>query len=121
MENYRRGELPDSEDAVLGYARNMAYKGKHPRAHRVTRQYAKGGESNEAERKILEGSLERESGLEEWATEIPAPAPAIPWRCLSLYSLRSVVFSVPLWLVLLRASGSSTSLGPTIWGRPRSG
>jgi len=80
LENYWRGELLDSEDAVLGYARNMTYKGKHPKVHRVTKQYAKGVKLNKPERKILEGSLERESGLEKWAIEIlpPTPASAIP-------------------------------------------
>jgi hypothetical protein len=76
LENYWRGELLDSEDAVLGYARNMTYKGKHPKVHRMTKQYTKGVKLNKAERKILEGSLEREPGLEKWAIEIPPPAPA---------------------------------------------
>ena len=35
LEGYWRGEILDSEEAVLGYARSMTYNGNHPRVHRV--------------------------------------------------------------------------------------
>jgi hypothetical protein len=73
LENYWRGELLDSEAAVLGYAANMTYKGRHPQVHRCTEQYAKGVKLTKTERKQLEKRLQREPGLEKWAIEIAPP------------------------------------------------
>src|SRR5207302_8994107 len=70
LENYWRGELLDSEQAVLGYARNMTYAQKHPEVHRVTRSYAKGARRTRAEKKRLEQWIERTSGLEKWGVLI---------------------------------------------------
>jgi Rhodopirellula transposase DDE domain len=75
LENYWRGELLDSEAAVLGYAANMTYRGVHPRVHRVRDKYTKGVKLTKAERKRLEPRLRRKTGLEKWAIEIPPPAP----------------------------------------------
>lgn len=76
LENYWRGELLDSEAAVLGYAANMTYNGVHPRVHRVTKQYAKGVKRSKAEKKRLEQWLTRKEGLEKWAIEIAPPPQA---------------------------------------------
>jgi len=75
LENYWRGELLDSEAAVLGYAAHMTYNGVHPRVQRVGQQYPKGVKLTKAERKRLERRLERKPGLEKWAIEIPPPPP----------------------------------------------
>ncbi len=75
LENYWRGELLDSADAVLGFATNMTYKGIHPNVHRLTRQYAKGVKLNKADKKRLEQWLKRTPGLEKWAIEIAPPSP----------------------------------------------
>jgi hypothetical protein len=75
LENYWRGELLDSEAAVLGYAAKMTYNGVHPRVQRCTGKYAKGVKLTKAERKRLEQHLRRKPGLEKWAIEIPPPTP----------------------------------------------
>jgi Rhodopirellula transposase DDE domain len=75
LENYWRGELLDSEAAVLGYAANMTYRGVHPRVHRVRQDYPKGVKLTRAQRKRLEQHLQRKPGLEKWAIEIPPPPP----------------------------------------------
>jgi hypothetical protein len=75
LENYWRGELLESEAAVLGYAASMTYKGIHPNVHRLTKQYAKGVKLNKAEKKRLERWLKRKPGLEKWAIEIAPPPP----------------------------------------------
>jgi Rhodopirellula transposase DDE domain len=75
LENYWRGELLDSEAAVLGYAGHMTYNGVHPQVHRCTERYAKGVKLTKAERKRLEQRLQRKPGLEKWAIEIPPPPP----------------------------------------------
>ena len=73
LENYWRGELLDSEAAVLGYAANMTYSGVHPEVQRCTEQYAKGVKLTQAQRKRLEQRLKRKPGLEKWAIEIAPP------------------------------------------------
>jgi hypothetical protein len=80
LENYWRGELLDSEEAVLGYAGNMTYNGVHPKIHRVTKQYAKGVKLTRPQMKRLEQHLQRKEGLQKWAIEIAPPPPdqAIP-------------------------------------------
>jgi hypothetical protein len=75
LENYWRGELLDSEEAVLGYAGNMTYNGVHPRVHRVHQQYDKGVKRSKAEKKRMEELLQRKPGLEKWAIEIAPPPP----------------------------------------------
>jgi len=75
LENYWRGELLDSEAAVLGYAAHMTYHGVHPEVRRCTKQYAKGVKLTKAERKRLEQMLQRKPGLEKWAIEIAPPSP----------------------------------------------
>jgi Rhodopirellula transposase DDE domain len=75
LENYWRGELLDSEKAVLGYARNMTYNGVHPQVRRCTEQYPKGVKLTKAQKKRLEQRLQRKPGLEKWAIEIAPPPP----------------------------------------------
>jgi hypothetical protein len=75
LENYWRGELLDSEPAVLGYAANMTYNGKHPRVVRNHQEYVKGVKLTKAERKSVEKWLKRKPGLEKWAIEIAPPPP----------------------------------------------
>jgi hypothetical protein len=75
LENYWRGELLDSEAAVLGYAANMRWKGKHPRVERVSQTYSKGVRRSKAEKKETEKYLQRKPGLEKWAITIPPPPP----------------------------------------------
>jgi hypothetical protein len=73
LENYWRGELLDSEAAVLGYAANMTYNGKHPEVYRNRKAYFKGVRLTRAERKRVEMWLERKPGLEKWAITIAPP------------------------------------------------
>jgi Rhodopirellula transposase DDE domain len=75
LENYWRGELLDSEAAVLGYAANMTYNGVHPQVHRNHKEYAKGVKLKKAQKKRLEKWLKRKPGLEKWAIEIAPPPP----------------------------------------------
>src|SRR5256885_11915739 len=75
LENYWRGELLDSEAAVLGYAGNMTYNGVQPRIHRNHKVYKKGVKRTKAQKKSLEKWLKRKPGLEKWAIEIAPPPP----------------------------------------------
>ena len=73
LEGYWRGEILDSEAAVLGFARQMTYNGLHPRVHRVTREYATGVKRTKAEMKEVEAQVDRLPGLEKWFVEINPP------------------------------------------------
>jgi hypothetical protein len=73
LESYWRGELLDSEAAVLGYAANMTYHGVHPHVHRLTKPYATGVKLDAKQKKQLEKHLQRQPGLEKWAIDIPPP------------------------------------------------
>jgi Rhodopirellula transposase DDE domain len=75
LENYWRGELLDSEAAVLGYAGNMTYKGVHPQVYRNQQEYRKGVTRTKAQKKTLQEWLKRQPGLEKWAIEITPPPP----------------------------------------------
>jgi transposase len=69
------GELLDSEAAVLGFAANMTYAGKHPQVDRVSGIYSSGVRRSSAERKTLEGRLVRVPSLPRWSVTIAPPEP----------------------------------------------
>ena len=73
LEGYWRGELLDSTEAVLGFARSMTYAKKHPEVEHVTKSYCKGIRRTKAEIKKLEPWLERTTGLEKWSILIQPP------------------------------------------------
>jgi hypothetical protein len=75
LEVYWNGELLNSEAAVLGFARNMTYAGKHPQVYRVSQTYATGVCRSTKEMKRLEQCLQRLPGLEKWSVIIPPPKP----------------------------------------------
>ncbi len=75
LESYWRGEILDSEEAVMGYARSMTYNGNHPRVHRVEKEYVKGVVRTPSQMKQLELLVDRLPGLEKWFVEILPPCP----------------------------------------------
>ena len=75
LEVYWNGELLDSEAAVLGFAANMTYAGKHPHVDRVSASYPKGVRRSSAETKRLEGRLVRLASLPKWSVTIAPPQP----------------------------------------------
>ena len=75
LEVYWNGDLLDSEEAVLGFAANMTYAGKHPHVDRVSATYPSGVRRSGAERKMLEGRLVRLASLPKWSVTIAPPKP----------------------------------------------
>jgi hypothetical protein len=75
LEVYWNGELLQSEEAVLGLARNMRYAGKRPVVHRVAQAYNKGVRRSKQEMAVLEKRLARSANLPKWHVNI---APANP-------------------------------------------
>jgi hypothetical protein len=75
LEVYWNGELLDSEAAVLGFAGNMTYAGKHPNVYRVSAEYCKGVRRTKAEMALLEKYLVRRVDLPKWFVTIAPPKP----------------------------------------------
>jgi hypothetical protein len=75
LEVYWNGELLLSEAAVLGFASNMNYAGKHPHVHRVSQTYLKGVRRTKDEMQLLERRLVRLEGLPKWFVTIAPPKP----------------------------------------------
>ena len=72
LEMHWNGSLLDSIEAVVGFARSMTWKGKHPVVSVVETAYAKGVRLKPKEMKALESEVVRLAGLEKWFVEIPA-------------------------------------------------
>lgn len=75
LEMHWNGSLLDSIDAVVGYARSMTWKGKHPVVSVVEETYTKGVRLKREEMEALEAGVKRLSALEKWFVEIPAGKP----------------------------------------------
>jgi transposase len=72
LELHWNGSLLDSVEAVLGFARTMTWKGKHPEVFLVEASYSQGVRLSPAEMKVLESQVTRLPSLERWFVEIPA-------------------------------------------------
>ena len=75
LEVYWNGELLRSEEAVLGFAGQMTYAGKHPSVYRVRETYSSGARRNKEEMRLLETRLVRSARVPKWSVTI---APAHP-------------------------------------------
>ena len=74
LERHWNGSLLDSIEAVVGFARSMTWKGKHPVVQVVKTAYAKGVKLKPKEMKALETEVIRLAGLGKWFVENPAKA-----------------------------------------------
>ncbi len=75
LENHWRGELLDSEEAVIGHARSMTYNGVHPHVGLSEKGYPIGVKLTAAGLDSLEKLVQRQPGLEKWFVTIPPPSP----------------------------------------------
>lgn len=72
LEQHWNGELLDSEEAVLNFARSLEFRGKRPIVQLVTQVYPTGVKLSPLEMAALEQQFHRLPGLEKWFVEIPA-------------------------------------------------
>jgi transposase len=72
LEMHWNGSLLDSIEAVVGFARSMTWKGKHPLVSVVQTIYHKGVKLKSKEMKALESEVVRLAGLGKWFVTIPA-------------------------------------------------
>jgi Rhodopirellula transposase DDE domain len=75
LEMHWNGSLMDSIGAVVGFARSMTWKGKHPVVDVVETTYTKGVRLKREEMEALEAKVKRLPTLEKWFVEIPAGIP----------------------------------------------
>jgi Rhodopirellula transposase DDE domain len=75
LEMHWNGSLMDSIGAVVGFARSMTWKGKHPVVDVVETTYNRGVRLKPEEMEALEARVKRLTALEKWFVEIPAGIP----------------------------------------------
>ena len=66
------GSLLDSIEAVVGFARTMTWKGRHPQVSVVETVYKTGVRLKSKEMKALESRVKRLPALGKWFVEIPS-------------------------------------------------
>jgi len=70
LENHWNGDLLDSVDTVLQFARSMTWKGQHPMVELITKTYETGVRLSQVAMAALETKVRRLTGLGKWFVEI---------------------------------------------------
>ena len=70
LENHWRGQLLDSIDKVIGFAKTMKWNGKNPVVKVVDKIYETGVRLSKSSMKTYENMLNRFSGLEDWFVDV---------------------------------------------------
>ena len=70
LEQYWSGEILDSEEAVLGFAHNMTWDGKHPKVTLVEKSYAAGVTVPKKIMNDLHRGFSRKTGIGKWSVLI---------------------------------------------------
>lgn len=71
LENHWKGQLLDSIEKALGFARTMTYNGRNPLVKLVDGIYEKGIKLTQKAMQHIENMIERVPGIEKWAVDIP--------------------------------------------------
>lgn len=71
LESHWNGDLLDSREAVLGFARSMTWNGKHPTVELLTDAYPKGVRLPKKEMLLVEKEVSRLPDLDDWFVDIP--------------------------------------------------
>jgi hypothetical protein len=70
LEQHWNGDLLETLDTVLKYARSMTWKGRHPHVELITKTYQTGVRLSQKAMAALETLVHRLPGLEKWFVEI---------------------------------------------------
>jgi hypothetical protein len=70
LEMHWNGDLLDTLDTVLKFARSMTWKGKHPSVELITKVYQKGVRLSQSAMAALETKVRRLPGLGKWFVHI---------------------------------------------------
>lgn len=71
LEGHWGGDLLDTREAVLGFARSMTWGGKHPTVEVLTDAYPKGVRLTKKEMAQVEEEVTRLPDLDDWFVDIP--------------------------------------------------
>ena len=71
LENHWKGQLLDSVEKVIGLAKTMKYNGKNPVVKYILGTYEKGVKLTTKAMEQLEKMIDRVTGIEKWAVDIP--------------------------------------------------
>lgn len=71
LENHWKGQLLDSIEKVIGLAKTMKYNGKNPVIKLIRGKYENGITLTQKAMQQLEKMIERVTGIEKWAVDIP--------------------------------------------------
>lgn len=66
LEQHWNGDLLDTTEAVLGFAKSMTWKGKHPGVTFTEKLYETGIKVKNKIMKLYKPAIERKAGLEKW-------------------------------------------------------
>jgi hypothetical protein len=72
LEHPWKGAWLESVETVLGFARSLSWKGKHPVVQLVSGIYQTGVKLTKQAMSVLERRIRRLPGLERWFVDIPA-------------------------------------------------
>lgn len=67
LELYWSGEILDSEEKVVGYAKSMTWAGKNPVVNVVKKTYETGVKLTKAVMEKLNAGFDRKQGIEKWS------------------------------------------------------
>jgi len=80
LEQHWNGDILDSRETVLKFAKTMTWKGNNPTVKLVEKPYYSGVKLTKTEMSIYEKCIKRHPGLEKWSVQIS------PERCRQVLS-----------------------------------
>jgi hypothetical protein len=78
LETHWNGDVLDTVEAVVQFARTMTWKGKHPVVHLLTTLYHTGVRLTRQAMAEVETHIQRLIGLERWFVDVSCSMPALP-------------------------------------------
>jgi len=70
LENRWNGDLLDSVETVVRFARSMTWKGKHPTVELISKIYRTGVRLSQKTMAVLGTKVRRLAGLDKWFVEL---------------------------------------------------
>ena len=71
LEDHWNGDILDSVEKAIGFARSMTWNGINPIVELIERTYEKGVKLTKQAMKEVEKKINRITGIEKWAVDIP--------------------------------------------------
>ena len=81
LEQHWNGDILDSEEAVLGFAKSMTWKDKHPLVTLIEKTYETGKKVGKEIMALYETAMDRMEGIEKWFVTI------LPRKCKEMFDM----------------------------------